>query len=451
MTNKYSVEIENIKSLSGLKITFDFSTGNVLVITGKNGAGKTTLVKAFKSISEPQVFERTSSLNSIRQNSKISFEINGYQPFTFSYNPKLHGLDTKQTLPPKNTVISELPIPFGDRFQHFTLVAKYDSEIRANIASSNYQFANKLCKFLSDVYPENQRFSKLQVTRVKKYEFYFILKDEDYYIREDHFSSGEFFLIQLFRLITSGAELVIIDELEISLDASAQVHLISALQPLLELFNSKLIVVSHSLAFMKMADEGSLYYLEEDSGVSSLERRSYGYIKSDLYGFRGKDRYIITEDPTLVGFIEYLIRKYKIPVFYQYEVIAVGGEQQVKSITRKNDEHEIFGPSPHVIVIIDKDIAGSLGYKGETQVYTSPVNDIELFIWENRNRLLPEIRLKPFKPADKDKKTAKTYWGKVISSRQKTCDELYQLVIDENNDETIELVDALRNHLCFIN
>ena len=444
----YHVEVKNVKGLKELKVTFDFSERNTIVVTGKNGAGKTTLVKAFKLISDPQVFKRTSSLSSIRADSSIEFSLDDQSSFSFSYNEKLRVLDTKQKLPYKNSVTSELPIPYGDRFQQFSLVARYDSEIRANIASSDYQEASDLRDFLSMVYPENERLDHLKSTKFKKYQFYFILQYDDYYIREDHFSSGEFFLIQLYRLITSGAKLIVIDELDISLDASAQVHFFSAIDPLLKKYNSNLIFVSHSLALMETVHEGDLYYLEMKNEGTTLEQRSFGYIKSDLYGFRSRDRFILTEDEVLVGFIEYVIKSNNITTFFKYEIIAVGGQPQIDAITRKNDEHEIFGPPQHVIVVVDRDIIDKIRYAGDTKIYASPVDDIEVFIWSNRENFLTDVQLDEFTPAKRDKDTAKTYWGKVINSRQKTREELYQIVIDNNVAPTNKLMDALRNHLC---
>lgn len=444
----YHVEVKNVKGLKELKVTFDFSERNTIVITGKNGAGKTTLVKAFKLISDPQVFERTSSLSSIRADSSIEFSLDDLSSFSFSYNEKLRVLDTKQKLPSKNLVTSELPIPYGDRFQQFSLVARYDSEIRANIASSDYQEASDLRNFLRMVYPENERLDHLKSTKVKKHQFYFILQHEDYYIREDHFSSGEFFLIQLYRLITSGAKLIVIDELDISLDASAQIHFFGAIQPLLKEYNSNLIFISHSLALMETVHEGDLYYLEIANKETTLEQRSFGYIKSDLYGFKGRDRFILTEDETLAGFIEFIIRTQNIVTFFQYEIISIGGQPQIETITKKNDDHEIFGPSHKVIVVVDKDIHGKINYTGNTKIYPSPVNDIEVFIWSNRDSFLKDVKIKKFKEAKKDKDTAKTYWKKVISSNQKTKEQLYQIIIDNNKYESNQLIDAIKRHLC---
>lgn len=445
---KYHVEMKNIKGLPQLSVSFDFSSGNIAVVTGRNGAGKTTLVNAFKLINDARVFEKTSSLKSIGPGSAISFRLNNHEPFTFSYDPKLKALDTRQKLPPRDAFRSELPIPYGARFQQFSLVAKYDSEIRANIASSKYEDALIIREFLRNVYPDSNGLDNLKTTQINRYQFYFVLRPNDYYIREDHFSSGEFFLIQLYRLITSGAELIIIDELDVSLDASAQVHLFSAIQPLLETNRSNLVVVSHSLAFMKTVRSDGLYYLELEDGKSSLKQRSYGYIKSDLYGFKGRERWIITEDETLVGFIKHVIRVSGIAPFFNYEIIAVGGQPQIDAIASRNDRHEIFGPSSDVIIIIDRDISNQLNYRGKTKVHTSPVDDIELYIWENRERNLSNVNVPKFTPAKRDKDTAKTYWKKVINSGQRTREDLYQIIVDENTAETERLVSVFKSHLC---
>lgn len=302
--------------------------------------------------------------------------------------------------------------------------------------------------FLKSIY-STDKFDNLKVTSVKKNNFYFILLKNDYYIREDHLSSGEFFLIQLFRLITSKASLVIVDEVDIALDASAQVKLFSAIKPLVSKHGTRLVLISHSLAFMSTVDPGGIYYIESTkTGTISIENRSYGYIKSDLYGFRGKERYILTEDEMLSGFIKYLIKNH-IQTFYEYEIIEVGGEPQVRNIVAKNDQHQIFGLEKHVLVVVDGDIHHQLSknWTSKSLLVSSPVDDLEVYIWDNREKLLTDVHLAPFKHAEKKKKTAKTYWGKVISSGQKTEDELYGLIHEHNRDLTTTLLGIIKTHL----
>lgn len=78
----------------------------------------------------------------------------------------------------------------------------------------------------------------------------------------------------------------------------------------------------------------------------------------------------------------------------------------------------------------------------------SPVDDIELFVWQNKERLLPDVTVNEFTPAQKDKNTAKTYWKRLIDSGQKQEKELYRLVAEDNDKETKRLIDQLKKFLC---
>jgi len=443
-----SVTINNVKGVVELKVIFDFSDQKIIVVTGKNGVGKTTLVKAFKLISDPQVFKKSASLKSIRSDSSISFELYGHEKFDFSYDNKLDALDTKQVLPKQEAVVAELPIPFGVRFQQFSLVAKFDADIRTNIASSIYHDADELITFLSQVYLTN-KFSSLKVTKIKHKNFYFVLRERDFYIREDHLSSGEFYLIQLFRLITSGAELIIIDELDVSLDAAAQVHVFEAIKPLLEKYNSRLIVMSHSLAFMSTVDDGGLYLLEDNSHDITLEQRSFGYVKSALYGFEGYDRYILTEDHVMEGFIGYVINKFSIAPYYQYKTIGVGGWNQLRLIIEKNDTENFFTDFSNVIGIVDGDACQDISnnYSGPTKILRSPVEDIEKYIYLNRDSLLTEVELPDYLESGNTKKASKSYWKYLTIDKGMPINCLYQLVIDSQNESAERLACEIRTFL----
>lgn len=214
------ITLRNIKSIANVSVEFQYPETNLIVITGKNGVGKTSIIKAFHLLNDPQVYEKSAGLNSVRQGSEVLFDLEGYKPFRFSSSNPKGVLDSRDKLPGQKEVIAELPIPFGKRFEQFSLISNFDNEIRTAIAATQYKEANDLIKFLADVYG-SEKFNELKEVSVKSNTFYFTLESQDYYIREDHFSSGEFFLIQLYRLISSGAKLVIVDELDVALDAAA--------------------------------------------------------------------------------------------------------------------------------------------------------------------------------------------------------------------------------------
>ena len=446
------ITLKNIKNISRLSVEFNFTDSGFLVVTGKNGVGKTSLVKAVHMISKPKIFQESAGLNAIKPDSQITLELEGFKPFSYIYNSQQGALDTKDALPASGDVVAELPIPYGDRFRQFALIASHDADIRDNIAASQYQDADELVCFLSKVYSSN-KFKDLKAITVKKHIFYFLLEAEYYYIREDHLSSGEFFLIQLFRLITSGAKLVFIDELDVALDAAAQVKLYGAIKPLLKKYDTRLIVISHSLAFMSTVDDGELYYLESSSGTVTLEQRSFGYIKSDLYGFEGYDKYILTEDSVLEDFIKYLIIHFKIQTYFQYKIIGVGGVNQLKMIIEKNDTDKIFSESSNVLCVVDGDVCPDLSkeYKGRTRILCSPVEDIEKYIYQNKADLLLGVELPKNKKESKDpKRASKTYWkyltsGKVLGLNK---NEIYKLIVDNERESTEKLAKQIE---CFLN
>lgn len=440
-----SISIENVQGISSLDVQFVYPQSRILVVTGKNGIGKTSVVKSFHLVSDPMIFDKSAGLNSIGPHSQITIEMQGFPTFAFSFNKTLNALDTKDQVPGEGIVKAELPIPYGQRFRHFSLVSTHDAEIRANIAAGEYEDASELIGFLSDVYGDGE-FKNLKATFIKRHTFYFLLLESDYYIREDHLSSGEYFLIQIYRLITSGAKLVLIDELDVALDAAAQVKLYSAMASVLKQFGVRAIVISHSLGFMSAVDEGGLYYLESQSDSVALEQRSFGYVKSDLYGFLGKDRYIVTEDNVLSGFLKYLIQKH-IVTFFEYEIIAVGGQPQIDSICRKNDKHRIFSDPRDLIVVVDRDLYGKLQYSGPSDICYSPVEDIELFIFRNRMSLLHDVK-HPTVDGKKEKANSKRYWRRLLKSGQRRPEDLYELVEMKNKAQTTDLIERLKKHLC---
>ncbi|WP_078120501.1 AAA family ATPase [Thiosocius teredinicola] len=427
------VSLRSVNNVKSLDIEFEYPDSRIIVVTGRNGVGKTTVIKSFGLPSEPNIFAKTSGEDALSGASQAAFELSEMKPFSFNFNPNLRAFDSKDSIPDAKEVVAELPIPYGSRFQQFAKVAKFDNDLKVNIASSDYEPATDLIGFLSEVYSSG-KFEDLLATKIGTDEFYFILKDDDYYIREDHFSSGEFFLIQLYRLINSGADLILVDELDVALDAVAQVNLYAAIKPILQANNSRLIVVSHSLAFFSTVDEGGLYYLEKIGEEVSLEARSFGYVKSDLFGFRGYDRYILTEDAVLEGFIEFLIRHFSIDCHYRHITIGVGGVHQLKMIVEKNDDQQIFANSDKALCIVDGDVYPDLEaeYKGPTKVLCTHIDDLEKYLYLNREMLIGNDLLPDYPESNKEKKASKTYWKWLTQIKHVSVERLYQIIVESD-------------------
>jgi hypothetical protein len=165
--------------------------------------------------------------------------------------------------------------------------------------------------------------------------------------------------VNLFRRLQSGIRLTFIDEIDISLDAAAQARLVDELRSLCTKFSVNVVFTSHSLALMQTLREGELLYLEAAGGHSTLEERSFAYVKSLLFGFRGWDRYILVEDEAARLVIQHHINSYCLTSYFHYLIIEVGGVGQVLSLLQRNRDQGFLAPADAVIAILDGDQAGT--------------------------------------------------------------------------------------------
>lgn len=229
--------------------------------------------------------------------------------------------------------------------------------------------------FLTRIYGE-ARFDELLEVKFSRGFCCFYHVENDRYVREDSFSSGEFFLVNLYRRLQSGHRLIFIDEIDISLDAAAQARLVEELRTLCTEFSVNVVFTSHSLALMQTLHEGELLYLEAADDRSTLEERSFAFIKSLLFGFRGWDRYILVEDVSAKRVIQHLIDKHCLPTYYSYLIIEVGGVGQVVSLRQRNQALGFLAPTDAVIAILDGDQAET-GHAREPSTHCMPLKTLE--------------------------------------------------------------------------
>ena len=189
--------LSNIQHIEELRFNIDLSENKLMCIVGKNGVGKTTLIRAIKNLQSADTFTKTASPYIFNDTSQIKYTIDEVE-YDFKYISKLQVIDTKSIIDDeiKNSIYVELPIPHGERFNLFQRLSEIDEELRKNISLGKYEKPNELISFLSNVYNSN-RFDNLKEISIKKVKYYFILKEDDFYIREDYLSSGEFFVINL--------------------------------------------------------------------------------------------------------------------------------------------------------------------------------------------------------------------------------------------------------------
>lgn len=354
---RLNVKISHVQQIVDLSFDATLEQGAIVCITGKNGVGKTTLVKAIRNLTNADTFARTSSEDVFNKQSSIEYRLDD-QSLKYVYEDSISTINCRTPVPLeyREKIFVELPIPYGERFTFFQRISGLDRDIRRAVAIGIYKKPTELIEFLQQIY-QNSDFENLKAIEVKGTVYYCRIKEDGRYLREDYFSSGEYFLINLYRRVARGYKLIVIDEIDISLDAAAQVRLIKKLREFGSKNNVRFLLTTHSLAMMQTVESHELFYLNFDSetGVGKVENLSYNYIRSVLFGFKGWDKYILTEDDVLKDLVEYLLQVYCKNLYFSYKIIYVGGGENTTDLMRRNRKEEFFSSTENVICVLDGD------------------------------------------------------------------------------------------------
>ncbi|PQQ27802.1 spermidine/putrescine ABC transporter ATP-binding protein [Photorhabdus luminescens] len=414
-----TINISKVQHINEMNFSLDLTKNKITCIVGKNGIGKTTFIKSIKNLQSADIFIKTSSRYIFNQESRIEYLINN-DVITYIYNSNLKVIDTKSIVPEevKSNIFVELPIPYGDRFNSFPTLSKIDSDLRKCIAFQTYEIPSELINMLNSVY-KTDVYKNLKSFKVKKNNYYFRLNENGYYIREDYFNSGEFFIINLYRMIECKRKCIIIDEIDISLDSSAQVELVNLLREFCDKYNLNIIFTTHSLALMKTLNDDELYYMYREGNKTMISKRSYNFIKSSLFAFKGWDKYILTEDETLQDYLEYIIDKNNNSYFYKYKIIYIGGATNVVNLMKRNEKEEFLTKPENVICVLDGDQAHLKHVYKNSNVYCIPFQSIEKDIYSayQTDLTIPRVTVTATKELEKKvyKTLVKTYnngWSK---------------------------------------
>ena len=440
---KICIEIRNVQCISSFDFSLETKQSPIMCIVGKNGSGKTTLARSFLNLKSADTFLRTSSPYIFSESSEIRYTIDNNSYF-YRFNKKLRTLDSRDVVEKTtlNDIHVELSFPHGSRFTRHQKLGEVDAELRQKIAISDYKKPTELIKLLRNIY-RSDHYENLKQVTIKNQNYYFILKPNLFYIREDHLSAGEYFVINLYKIISTDTKLIVIDEIDISLDASAQVNLIEEFRQFCLAQKTCMLITSHSLPLIKTLRETEIHYLENKYGHLSLTPRPYSYVKSILYGFKGWDKYILTEDKILEKYLDHLIST-RINSFFHYKLVYVGGGTNVIDLLQRNAESNIFSVSKNVIAILDGDQSKKQYCISRDDVRFIPFESIEIHlkdIYSQPNRgSLPEV---DYPSAKKKNKDAKNLY-KALRQHPSWSE---QKLFDHINETEADGVNTLVNHL----
>lgn len=435
------VDLESIQHVTRLTLDLDLSTPGLVCLVGRNGTGKTTLIRALRNLSSADTFIRTATPYAFSRNSKISYTVDETR-VEFSYDDKIRSLNCKEAIPNelRELVAAELPMPHGTRFNYFKSASEADLDIRKAIALGNHDHPTELISFLESVYGP-ARYSGLVAVDVKGKTYYAIVRDDGTYIREDYLSSGEYFLINLYRTVKGSARLIAIDEIDISLDSAAQANLAEWLRAFCVRYECKILFTTHSLALMRKLEPNELFYIEGDRGVISIVPTSFSYAKARLFGFSGWDRYILTEDEVLLGFIEAVIQRYCVNTFFRYRVIFIGGGSQVVALMKHNEQEEFLSSPDRVIAVIDGDQKNEK-FVHTPRVHLIPIESVEKALFTDRHN--DDF---PFKTSRENFTGPKDFHHHLQEKKIATQEQIFKYLIDKYDDSLQHIAGVLRGFL----
>lgn len=436
-----TVKITKVQHIQEMSLNIDLLENKLICIVGKNGVGKTTLIKAIRNLSFADTFSKTSSNDIFCEQSAIEYIMEG-EEFNFNYDRDIRSLNCKSVIPEniKSKIMVELPIPYGERFNYFQTVSNADLNIRRAVVLEDFKEPTELIKFLNDIYTSS-KFDNLVEIQIKGNKYYCILLDGSRYIPEDYLSSGEYFLISLYKKFRSGCKLIVIDEIDISLDAAAQAHLVRKLRELCAQYSVTIMFTTHSLAMMRTLDVNELFYMQEYERDVKVESASYNYIKSLLFGFSGWDKYILTEDLVLQKFLEFIINKYCFDVYYEYKIIYVGGGANVADLMRRNAQEEFLSESKNVITVLDGDQSGYRHARRDF-TYCIPIESVE-------KALYSYYQDPSFTPRHEDEQEtdSKKLYKRLIKDGVMSEMQIFSYLCEKNDAVISEFSEVLRGFL----
>ena len=440
--NRLRVSIRNIQHISSMMLDIDLSEHGLHCLVGRNGVGKTTLVRALRNLTNADTFVKTAPPRIFRNDSSITYDIDGTE-IVFTYDRALRSLNCRQEIPSeiRKAISAELPIPHGARFNYAKSASVADDEIRMSIALDSYTRPRELIDFLIAVY-ETGKYSALIEVSAKGQSYYAIAHPDGSYIREDYLSSGEHFLINLYRTIKSEAKLIIIDEIDLSLDAAAQARITGWLRTFCHTYSCTILFTTHSLAVMRTLDASEMNYLDDENSTITITPASYSYVKARLFGFKDWDRYILTEDKALLGFIEFLLAHHCPRSFFSCKIIYIGGGTQVVDLLRRNEADGFLAQPEAVIAVLDGDERGKR-HATTTGVHLTPIQNVE--------RALYDLRLNdpnfPFQYSRTEFSSAKDFFRYLQQAGIATAADIYAYVVHSNEDSLKPLIGVLSEFL----
>lgn len=366
------MHIKNVKTIKDLKFTFPLEKG-LYAITGENASGKSTLVACASS-----VFFRMPMYEYFGKpegTASIEFQL-GTTSRVWTFTDK----KWRRQMSDDRMILSgffEGSVIFGNRFKdtNFSALRTLDMLTTTDMELADEFVRANLGLILHD---DTNHYEKLySISEKAKQEHklighpYFYQISDNQYISQARMSTGENMLISILHSLAllrkkrlrnnDGCPcLVLLDEIELALHASALRRLIHFLKEISDSLDLSIFFSTHSLELLRDIKPQNIYYLERKlTGKITVTNPCYpAYATRNLYsedGY-GNDVVIFVEDDLAKSIIERVLLEKDLLTNIRIKVLPTGGWTNTIVMAHDVVTSRLLLNGTKVIVVLDRDI-----------------------------------------------------------------------------------------------
>ena len=365
------LNIHNVKFIKDYTMMFSLSKG-LYAITGENASGKSTIISAAASLFyEIPMYDY---FGKPFEDSTISFDIENER---FRWESK--GGKWRKKFPTQTPVggFFEGSIIYGNRFRntYFSVIRKLD-EMKIDAMNSADDYVRKNLGMILHNNPNHySNLFRLRPDLVREHHLasapYFYRTENGTLISQARMSTGENLLISILnslniirkkreRFSDNRPSLILLDEIEIALHASALRRLLCFLQEAADELELAVYFSTHSLELIRDIKPQNIFYISKQiDGTLTTTNPCYpAFATRNLYsddGY-GNDLVILCEDDLSKRIIERILIEKRLINNIRIKILPTGGWQNTITMAYDLIVSRLLLKHTKILVVLDKDI-----------------------------------------------------------------------------------------------
>lgn len=404
------LRLNRIKNIQSADLEIPFYNG-IFTFVGANGCGKSTLMLCMAQLLSNIQLQKLKA-GDITKDSFVQLQIGGITQ-TWEWKSGEFPLCRGDKL--KYNGMYEGSLFYGTRFEDSTNIEQMiqDGKITSDRISDADKRVKEQLSYI--IHGDFNHYDTLMRLKNKKVAEELGIRNRPYFIKvglhlisQYRMSSGECLLISLLHFLYNSIErrslpedqkvLVLIDEMELALHPIAINRLMEYLQDLVKEHSNLIIYLSsHSPEVIRRMKPSSLYKVNNDSGIVSLENNCYpSYLIRDLYSNVSPDFLLLVEDRLAQLVVNKVLSTYNLRNSKLIHCIPVGGANNVLALHKELYSKKALGTNTTIISILDGDVKGTLKNEQKKLPHLFlPIPSVEKFLYsvikEKNNKELRKI------------------------------------------------------------